>query len=1174
MVLAAMQGKRNLVDKFHGWGVPVNRTNQWGVTPLLKSADYGYTEMVEHLLRLGAQPNIVARCEERDCRGHTALMWAAAQRDLDMAKTLLAAGADPHIAGDAAIETAHRNGDVDLYLLLQQYGGRERQPNPPPLDSPAALGTPIGSLGLTQLLPSVPNPAPSARRGAKPRLAIIAEENYVLPADLLTAQLSSDASLELIERQELDRVLNERKLTRHFASETANYGRVAELLRADALLLIRRRELAGQGVVESRLLRVNPGLVLDTVYSPDPIAEAGEWAQRTSGRLTGQLEKATRPEAIALSLLSISSSVRNAADRGLERTLAVLLSDRLAHQPHFLLLERAAMEKLTAENAGKFWTGSYLVDGNVESALDNSGVFKLSLRLLPSGGGAPLQFSATGRRASPSQVIDQLVAEVNAHSARVPKPVERNLAEEAQRYAEEAEWALATDQAALAQRSAEAAWALGSRSIALARLRVLSAIRTIRDVSRGATGKAEPLGKAACLDLAQHQLDTWRDTLDSEMLRGKPAELHQWLEFGAEAVDGALAAATSQLETAGDRVAYADRLTKLRETLWECLCQIRDRSKMLPAGNGLDNFACEKQSTIARFVHPTTAGLIPAVRELLARSFPTNNALSRARIRINLANQWENFGLPAQYARSATANLAWRHSRGDDARRQLIRLLRDSSAPEDQYLAAVHTLHYIYRRSNVTSAEIEPLCSTLLAISDLLAEGGEIFSLYFGLFDSLDKRKGVPFFAMTQHQRGIYHVERHTAEHSQFRAKLFLAIAAKAKKPDEQFTRMLNRDDFPVEQQKEIADARIRLEAHSTSPPPKPLRSRPPSGMASGAARPAPGPAVSAEGAPALRVRHLWHPFKLGLNIPAEFTLNLNFQWLEEKLWLYGYSLDVGGQADRHLVFAVDPQTGQTDTYELPERGQGVDTKFLITPSHLLVSLRGSFVVYDRAQKRWNSYKEIAPVETSKPILIGDRVYLSVVESPASALISLDLTTRSTDILVSQRRRPALSPFDGPEHPITGVRSNELGELVVSSHQMHQAWSPQTRTWRVLPTPTPAELAAISKAGQRTVYSRVGAVRQESAGHVLRLNRKEAPAIDIPLTYVIPNGAFLPVSRYHSSLRYGQNIAPSHANSFAGGLLLTPGFHPSGFWIVTRPEIDEYLQKRSEPPKSIESVAK
>jgi hypothetical protein len=516
--------------------------------------------------------------------------------------------------------------------------------------------------------------------------------------------------------------------------------------------------------------------------------------------------------------------------------------------------------------------------------------------------------------------------------------------------------------------------------------------------------------------------------------------------------------------------------------------------------------------------------------------------------------------------------LVWHHSRGDDARRQVIRLLRDSPAPEDRYLAAVHNLHYTYRRSNVTSAEIDPLCSSLLATASLLAEGGELFSLYFGLFDSLDKWKGVPFFAMTQHQRGIYHVERHTAEHSQFRAKLFLAIAAKAKKPDVQFTRMLNRDDFSAEQEKEIADVRIRLE--SLAPPPQPLRTSQRGGMASGPLRPAAGPALSAEGAPPLRVRRLWHPFHLGLNIPAEFTLNLNIQWLEEKLWLYGHSLDVGGQPDRHFVFAVNPQTMRTDTYELPERGQSADTKFLVTPSYLLVSLRGCFVVHDRVQNRWNSYKEITPVETSKPILIGDRVYLSVVESPASALISLDLKTRATDILVSQRRRPMLSPFDGPEHPITGVRSNELGELVVSSHQMHQAWSPQTRTWRALPTPSTAELAAITRAGQRTVYTRVGTVRQEADGHILRLSRKDAPALDIPLTYDIPNGAFLPISRYHSSLRFGQNIAPSYAHSFAGGLLLTPGFHPSGFWIVTRPELDEYLQKRSGASKPLEAALK
>jgi hypothetical protein len=104
--------------------------------------------------------------------------------------------------------------------------------------------------------------------------------------------------------------------------------------------------------------------------------------------------------------------------------------------------------------------------------------------------------------------------------------------------------------------------------------------------------------------LAQHELDTWRDFLESEMLREKPVELQQWLEFGTEAVQGALAAAASQLDTAGDRVVYADRLTKLRETVWDCLGQMRDRSGLLPPGNGVENLACEMQSTIVRFATP------------------------------------------------------------------------------------------------------------------------------------------------------------------------------------------------------------------------------------------------------------------------------------------------------------------------------------------------------------------------------------------------------------------------------------------------------------------------------------------------------------------------------------------------------------------------------------------
>src|SRR5207248_9205367 len=115
----------------------------------------------------------------------------------------------------------------------------------------------------------------------------------------------------MIERQELDRILSEQKLTRHFAADAANYGRIAALLRADALLLINERKFAGGKAVECRLVRVDPGLVLDTVFSATPIASPADWAQRMGHRVTALADKVIRRDATALSLLNIRASGRD-----------------------------------------------------------------------------------------------------------------------------------------------------------------------------------------------------------------------------------------------------------------------------------------------------------------------------------------------------------------------------------------------------------------------------------------------------------------------------------------------------------------------------------------------------------------------------------------------------------------------------------------------------------------------------------------------------------------------------------------------------------------------------------------------------------------------------------------------------------------------------------------------
>jgi len=272
---------------------------------------------------------------------------------------LLDGGADPNAAEGCAIQIANKYADVEMFQLLLKHGGREPStvPDPPQPKQPAAPLSLVAS-GLAELL----NPSDPAESGpplakTRCRLGIIADDANVIAADLLHARLSGQTSLELVERQELQRLLAEQKLTRQFASAKANYGQVATLLRADALLLIQTRPIDGTKAVEAQFIRVHPGIVLDTIYSGAPLADAPRWAEDLSRRIPGLAAKAIRRDAVALSVLNVHASVSTPAARKLEQTMNILLLDRLVHDSRFIVLERAHMDKLGFESAGEkpFW---------------------------------------------------------------------------------------------------------------------------------------------------------------------------------------------------------------------------------------------------------------------------------------------------------------------------------------------------------------------------------------------------------------------------------------------------------------------------------------------------------------------------------------------------------------------------------------------------------------------------------------------------------------------------------------------------------------------------------------------------------------------------------------------------------------------------------------------------
>ena len=140
--LAATNGGASVVEQLLDGGANPNVALARGETPLMAAARSGTIRAVALLLERGADPNTT----ERE-RGQTALMWAAAQRHADVARLLIAHGADLHArstvwdqlentagntnpsgnfrmahGGSTALLFGARNGDVATAQVLVEGG--------------------------------------------------------------------------------------------------------------------------------------------------------------------------------------------------------------------------------------------------------------------------------------------------------------------------------------------------------------------------------------------------------------------------------------------------------------------------------------------------------------------------------------------------------------------------------------------------------------------------------------------------------------------------------------------------------------------------------------------------------------------------------------------------------------------------------------------------------------------------------------------------------------------------------------------------------------------------------------------------------------------------------------------------------------------------------------------
>jgi hypothetical protein len=330
---------------------------------------------------------------------------------------------------------------------------------------------------------------PAAGQSIAPvRLAIIAETSDASPiSDLLTTELSKNPQVTLQERNEISRAYREQGLS----AANRDFLKLGQVLGADGVLLVGAKTASNlpgfaptvggkpKLAVSAQLIAVKPGVLLASEQFP-AIDNLPQWASGYAAHLNPNLPKLSvlEKDAVPVSIVNLRAAMKSSETEELERQLTALAIQRLSHERQLFVLERRKMELLASEtelkglNNSAFWNGSYLLDGTIDRDGYSKDTLTLSARLVPPNGGTPLAIEVRGSRTNLNEVINRLAEKVRGGLKLASSAAPWNTADEAQKYFEEAKWALKWNLIEAAETASDSAWVLGKQDLDCALVRV------------------------------------------------------------------------------------------------------------------------------------------------------------------------------------------------------------------------------------------------------------------------------------------------------------------------------------------------------------------------------------------------------------------------------------------------------------------------------------------------------------------------------------------------------------------------------------------------------------------------------------------------------------------------------------------------------------------------------
>jgi hypothetical protein len=254
------------------------------------------------------------------------------------------------------------------------------------------------------------------------RLAILSDTASEACADLLTAALSEEDGVHLLDREALLHVAEEHGLRAWTRAE--NSLKVGRLLGAQAILVLVEEEDAGGDVHRVwRLVATDTGVIVASGYVPRDSVDPESWMPVVRPALRRARQKAAVPvrDAVPVSLTRIRWLTVNHQTEHLERALGGILRRRLMTEPRLFVLERwrledLAWEKALAQAQQPFWTGSFVLEGQVLREPQAEGMVRMEMRLI-----APTGETHTRAEACPEtdwgEAVDRIVRWVAATAA-------------------------------------------------------------------------------------------------------------------------------------------------------------------------------------------------------------------------------------------------------------------------------------------------------------------------------------------------------------------------------------------------------------------------------------------------------------------------------------------------------------------------------------------------------------------------------------------------------------------------------------------------------------------------------------------------------------------------------------------------------------------------------------